>query len=132
MNIALWIVQGVLAALFLFGGSAKLTMPIDELAAMTGVPGALLVLASVCEILGGLGLVLPGIFRIYRFLTPLAAAGLVVIMTVATAMGVAAGDPVATAFPFVVGALSAFVAYGRSRSAASRADVRSAILRPVS
>jgi len=115
MNRALWIVQGLLSALFLFGGASKLTMPLDELAAMIGVSVPLVVFISVMEILGGLGLILPGLLRIRTSLTPLAAAGLVIIMSGAVVIGIGMGDPVGTAIPLVVGLLAAFVAYGRWR-----------------
>src|SRR6266536_39236 len=80
MNRALWIVQGLLAPLFLFAGGAKLAMPLDELAAQTGLPGPFIVFISVAELLGAIGLILPGLLRIRPGLTPLAAAGLVIIM----------------------------------------------------
>jgi hypothetical protein len=118
MNIALWIIQSLLGALFIFGAGFRFTMPIAELEALTGLPGAFIVFISVCEILGGLGLILPGITRIKTGLTPLAAAGLTIIMigaTILTAAGVGGGDPVLATFPGVIGLLTAFVAYGRSR-----------------
>ena len=117
MNRALWIVQGLLSALFLFGGVAKLTMPIDEIAQMMGLPAAFIVFISVAEIAGGLGLILPGLLRIRTGLTPLAASGLVIIMIGATALcaaGVGGGDPTGAIFPLVTGILAAFVAYGRT------------------
>lgn len=117
MRIALWIVQSVLAALFMFGGAVKLMMPLDELAAQVGAPGLLLQFISVMEILGGLGLVLPGLLRIRHELTPLAAAGLTIIMLGAVVIGIRLGDPVSVAFPLVIGLLAAFVAYGRWRLA---------------
>src|SRR3954447_56825 len=115
MNRALWIVQGLLSALFLFGGVAKLTMPIDDLAQMMGLPAAFIVFISVAEIAGGLGLILPGLLRIRTGLTPLAASGLVVIMIGATSMTAAGvgGDASAALFPLVTGLLAAFVAFGR-------------------
>ena len=64
MNRALWIVQTLLAALFIFGGCAKLAMPIDELSAAAGLPGLFLQFISLAEVLGGLGLILPGLLRI--------------------------------------------------------------------
>jgi hypothetical protein len=117
MRVALWIVQGVLAALFLFGGVVKLTMPLDELVAQAGLPGLFLQTAAVLEILGGLGLLLPGLLRIRTELTPLAAAGLTVMMLVASVLGMLIGDLVATLMPLSVGLLAAFVAYGRWRLA---------------
>ena len=115
MNRALWVVQGLLSALFLFGGASKLTMPLDEIAAMVGVSVSLIVFISVMEILGGLGLLLPGLLRIRTGLTPLAAAGLAIIMAGAVVIGIGMGDPVGIAIPLVVGLLAAFVAYGRWR-----------------
>jgi len=122
MNRALWIVQGLLSALFLFAGGAKLAMPLDEIAAMTGLPAAFIAFIAVAEILGSIGLVLPGLLRVRTELTPLAAAGLVVIMigaTVLTGAGAGGGDPVGALFPAVTGFLAAFVAYGRRRPASA-------------
>src|SRR5262245_37622515 len=79
-HIALWIVQGVLAALFLFAGGFKLATPAAEFAKLSPLPAGFLKFIGACEVLGALGLVLPGIFRVRRGLTPLAAAGLVIIM----------------------------------------------------
>jgi hypothetical protein len=118
MNIALWIVQGLMAALFIFAGGFRFTMPIDELEALSGLPGAFILFISACEVLGGLGLILPGITRIKTGLTPLAAAGLTIIMigaVVLTAAGVGGADAILATIPGVVGLLTAFVAYGRWR-----------------
>jgi len=85
MNVALWIVQGLLAALFTTSGVAKATMSKEALVAsgQTGVRDYSIpfirFIASL-EILGVLGLILPGLTGIAPFLTPLAAAGLAVIM----------------------------------------------------
>ncbi len=118
MTYALWIVQALLALLFLFAGGVKFAMPLDEMVAESGLPGALILFVGAAEVVGGLGLILPGIVRIRPGLTPLAAAGLVLIMlgaTVLTAAGVGGGDAVQALFPLVVGLLAAFVAYGRWR-----------------
>ncbi|HZO30096.1 MAG TPA: DoxX family protein [Chloroflexota bacterium] len=118
MNLALWIVQGLLAALFLFGGFVKLAMSAEELAAVCSLPVLFVRFISVCELLGGLGLILPGIFKIRTELTPLAAAGLTIITlgaTGLTAAGVDGADPVTALFPLTAALLSAFVAYGRWR-----------------
>ena len=132
MNRALWIVQGLLSALFMFGGVAKLTMPMDEMAAMIGLPAGLLLFVSLAEVAGGLGLILPGLLRIQTGLTPLAAAGLVVIMigaTALTAAGVGGGDASGAIFPAVTGILAAFVAYGRLYVAPFRLRARAAARR---
>ena len=134
MNRALWIVQGLLSALFLLGGGVKLVMPLDEMAAQSGLPGALILFIAVAEVLGALGLILPWALRILPGLTPLAASGLVIIMigaTTLTAMGAGGGDPVSALFPGVTGLLAAFVAYGRFQSAPRRRTTRQqAVLAP--
>jgi len=80
------------------------------------ISGTFLHFIAVCEILGGLGLVLPGLFRIKQGLTPLAAIGLIIIMIGAAAIGFIGGVPSNSVFPIVVGLLLAFVAYGRGRA----------------
>ena len=117
MNVALWIVQGLLAALFLFAGVMKLVMPLEQMAGPVAFPGWFLRFIGVAETLGGLGLILPGLLRIRPGLTPLAAAGLVIIMIGATGIGLKVGDYATALMPFVVGLLTAFVAYGRWRLA---------------
>jgi len=118
MNILLWIIQILLALLFLFAGGTKLVLPIEVLRAMgppnqVELPGLFIKFIGVCEVLGALGLILPGVFRKRQDLTPLAAAGLVIIMVGAVVVTLM-GDGVAMAIsPLVVGLLCAFVAYGR-------------------
>src|SRR2546428_2906684 len=127
MNVALWIVQGLLAALFLFAGGAKLVLPLDQMAGPVALPGWFLRFLGVAEVLGALGLVLPGLLRIRSGLTSLAAAGLVIIMIGAT-VGVWAGGMVAGALVNVVVALlAAFVAYGRWRLSPYRGSSRPAV-----
>jgi uncharacterized membrane protein YphA (DoxX/SURF4 family) len=117
MTYVLWIIQVLLALLFLFAGGTKLVLPPDVLASMGSpnqipLPGLFVRFIGVAEVLGALGLLLPGLLRIKPWLTPLAAAGLVVVMIGATALNVAAG-----VVPLVAGLLAAFVAYGRWRPA---------------
>ena len=120
MNIALWIIQILLALLFLFAGGTKLVLPIEVLTSMGSpnqipLPGLLIRFIGVCEVLGALGLFLPGLLRIRPGLTPLAATGLVVIMIGATALTIAGDGVAAAVVPFIVGVLCGFVAYGRSK-----------------
>ena len=75
MTYVLWIVQALLALLFLFTGGMKLVLPIEELTAEMPLPGLFVRFIGVAEVLGALGLVLPGLLRIRPGLTPLAAAG---------------------------------------------------------
>lgn len=116
-NVTLWVLQGLLAALFLFAGVMKLVLPIEAMAGPVALPGLLLRFIGVCEALGAIGLVLPGLFRIHRELTPLAALGLTVIMTGATVITMMGGSVAPALVPFIVGVLAASVAYGRTRSA---------------
>jgi uncharacterized membrane protein YphA (DoxX/SURF4 family) len=115
MNIALWIVQVLLALLFLFAGGMKLIMPIEEMTKQVPMPGWFLRFIAVCELLGAIGVIVPWLLRIRPALTPLAAAGLVIIMIGATVVTLMTGEIVMALFPLVVGILAAFVAYGRWR-----------------
>ena len=116
MNVVLWIVQGLLAALFLFAGGAKFVMPPEVLTAgPPALPLLFIRFIGVCEMLGAIGLILPGLLRIRTGLTPLAAAGLVIVMLGATAYNLAAGDVATALITLVIGLLCAFVAYGRWR-----------------
>jgi uncharacterized membrane protein YphA (DoxX/SURF4 family) len=117
----LWIVQALLAFVFVFAGSMKLVAPIEVLAEQTPLPILFIRFVGVAEVLGGLGLVLPGLLRIRPGLTPLAAAELVHVMIAAAVLTIATGqDPVLALIPLLVGLLSAFVAYGRWRLAPHR------------
>jgi uncharacterized membrane protein YphA (DoxX/SURF4 family) len=120
MNIVLWIVQTLLALLFLFTGGMKLIMPIEEMTQQIPMPGLFLRFIGVCEVLGGLGLVLPWLLSIRPGLTPLAAAGLVIIMIGATVITIVTGPIAISLVPLAVGILCLFVAYGRWRLAPRR------------
>ena len=115
MNIALWIVQALLALLFLFAGGSKFVMSIEEMTKQIPMPGLFLRFIGVCEVLGALGLILPWLLGIRPGLTPLAAAGLVAIMIGATVVSAMTGDILMALFPLLTGILCAFVAYGRRR-----------------
>jgi len=112
-NVLLWIVQGLLGALFLFAGIMKLVVPLDQLAGPVPLPGLFMRFIGVVETLGGLGLLLPGILHIREELTWLAAAGLVVIMVGATAITIMGGQLAMALIPATVGLLAALVACGR-------------------
>jgi uncharacterized membrane protein YphA (DoxX/SURF4 family) len=115
MNRSLWIAQWLLAVLFLFAGIAKLVAPLQPMADQVGLPVGLLLFVSAMEILGGLGMILPGLFHIQTKLTPVAALGLVVIMIGATTVTLRTGPPLTALFPFATGLAAVFVAYGRWR-----------------
>jgi hypothetical protein len=122
---ALWIIQGLLALLFLFAGGTKLVLPVAEMTKeVPMLSGSFLRFVGVCEVLGGIGLILPGLLRTQQWLTPLAAACLVVIMTGATVVTLMTGGGATALFPFATGLLLVFVAYGRWRMAPHRAAVK--------
>lgn len=114
MNIVLWILQILLALLFMFAGVSKFLMPADEMA--KNMPSFLsmgfIYFIGVCEILGSIGLIVPWLTKIKPGLTPLAAMGLVTIMVGATFVSAMGNVPQAI-FPAIVGVLAAFVAWGR-------------------
>lgn len=113
----LWTIQGALALLFLFAGSMKFIMPIEVMTKQIPFPAWFLYFIGVAEVLGAVGLVLPGVLRIRTGLTPLAASGLVIIMIGATVLTVIVNGAAPALMPLVVGILSFFVAYGRWRLA---------------
>ena len=121
MTYALWIVQGLLALLFLFAGVMKLIMSVEEMTRDVQMPGAFLRFIAVAEILGAIGLILPALLRTKPGLTPLAAAGLAIIMIGATVVTMTYMGVAMALFPLVVGLLAVFVAYGRWRVAPQEA-----------
>ena len=113
--VLLWIIQALLAFVFLFAGGAKLVMPIEEMTKQMPLPGLFLRFIGVAEVLGAIGLILPGLLRIRPGLTPLAAAGLAIITAGATVVTLKTGGGALALIPFVVAILSAIVAYRRWR-----------------
>ena len=118
LNVLLWVLQALLAMLFMFAGVMKFIIPVAEMTKQIALPGWFLHFIGGAEILGGIGLILPGILRIRTGLTPLAAAALVVIMIGATALNLNAGQRPAALITVVLGLLLAFVTYHRRRIAA--------------
>jgi hypothetical protein len=120
MDLALWIVAGVLAAAYLFSGGAKLIVPKEKMAALGRSaswvedfsPGSLKAIGAL-EVLGAIGLILPGALGIAPVLVPLAALGLGVIMVGAVITRIRRRE-----FTFMLAdlaylVLAAFVAWGR-------------------
>jgi uncharacterized membrane protein YphA (DoxX/SURF4 family) len=114
MNIALWIVQVLLAAAFLLAGAMKAFRPIDSLAPNMGwvkvVTPLLVRLIGVAELLGG---IVPALTGIDPWLTPLAAAALALVMVLALIFHIARGEMNRLAPSGILGILAAFAAYGR-------------------
>jgi putative oxidoreductase len=111
MNILLWILQILLGLLFVFGGVMKFFLTAEQVQ-QANMSVNFLRFIGVCELWGGLGLLLPGLFRIRTGLTVLAAIGLAIIMVGAVATTISGGIAMAI-FPLVCLLLLAFIAYGR-------------------
>jgi hypothetical protein len=109
MNRGLWIVQWLLALLFLFAGVVKLVLPAEQLTAEIALSAGFLRFIGVAEVLGAIGLVLPGILHIREGLMPLAAAGLFLIMIGATWITLTSEGFLPSLLPFATGLLLAFV-----------------------
>lgn len=119
MNIALWIVQFLLAAAFFMAGTMKLTTPVAELAQagmggwVTDSPELLIRFIGLSEVAGALGLVLPGLTKIQTWLAPTAAAALGLVMVLAAGTHISYGELGAVVPNAVLFSLVAFVAWGR-------------------
>ena len=120
MNTILWVFQAFLAAIFLFAGGMKFFGIEKVLKDAAQGPGKLslkrpiLHFIGVSELAGSLGVILPMLTGVMPQLTPTAAAGLTVVMILATGFHIQRKDPASkTITTLVLSALCAFVAYGR-------------------
>ncbi len=119
MKYVLWVLQVVLALMFLGAGFAKLTQPYDTLAAqpqmawVSALPELLVRFIGLAEVLGAIGLILPAATRILPWLTPLAAAALSLVMVLAVLFHLTRGELPAVIPTLVLAVLAGFVAYGR-------------------
>ncbi len=117
MNIALWVVQILLALAFLMAGAMKVSQPMEKLrkamswTAHTSVGSVRLV--GVLEILGALGLILPAVTGILPWLTPVAAIGLVLTMIGAAIVHIRLKEFAGLGAPLVLFLLALFIVYGR-------------------
>jgi uncharacterized membrane protein len=118
MDIALWVVAGLLAAAFLAAGLMKITTPkaklVERLPWAADYSDGAVKGIGIVEVLGAIGLILPGITGIAPILVPIAAVGLAIVMVLAAVMHLRRGDGVAAVVPnIVLFALAVFVAWGR-------------------
>jgi len=116
MNIALWIVQVLLALIFLFHGWTMWTLPASAqqgMAYMQSIPPGFRRFIGVAEILAGIGLILPALTGILPWLTPLAGVGLMIVMAGAVIFHIRRKEYPNILFNLVLLALTAFVVYGR-------------------
>ena len=119
LNAVLWIVQVLLAILFLAAGAMKSTQPIDALIAnglawVSVTPAPIVRLIGVSELLGAAGLLLPAALRILPWLTPLAAAALATVMVLAMGLHLSYNEVSALPVNLVIGLLAGFVVWDRT------------------
>jgi len=119
VNIALWIVQGLLAFVDLAAGGLKVVRPREQLVAtgrldwMKDNSDAVVKAVGAIEILGALGLILPGATGIARILTPIAAVGLVIVQIGALRVHLTRNERQPLPANVILLLLAAFVAVGR-------------------
>lgn len=121
-TIGLWVVQALLAAMFLMAGGTKLMAGSDELVAMgmgwaENAPFLLIKFIGLAEVAGALGLILPAATRIMPYLTKMAAAGLAVIMVLAAGVHTFRGEFEVLPMNAILFALAVLVIWGRTNKA---------------
>jgi uncharacterized membrane protein YphA (DoxX/SURF4 family) len=116
MDTTIWIIQSLMAVLFVLHGIAMFNPPAavqESVVKKMGYSLPFLKIIGTLEVLGGLGLILPSWTRIMPILSPLAATGLVIIMIGAAASHARQGEGKQTVATAVVTLLVTFVAIGR-------------------
>ncbi|MPZ13340.1 MAG: DoxX family protein [Chloroflexi bacterium] len=115
-SVALWVLQGLLAAQFLFHGLLFVAPPVEMVDQMNAMlaPGFRMFI-GVTEILAAIGVILPSVTRVLPWLTPLAAAGLMIVTGSATVFHVARGEPGNAMYTAVLLLLVTLLAYVRWR-----------------
>jgi len=131
-NGLLWILQVFLALFFgLASGAPKLLVPTDALPLPIPLPQAFVWFIGTCEVLGALGLLLPGLTRVQPRLTTIAALCLAALTVCAAIYQLLAQQPANAVFALAIGALAAFVAYGRTRLAPLSASALTVAATPI-
>lgn len=117
-NIALWTVQGLLAASFLMAGVMKAAQPIEvvveSIPSLASTPEGLIRFIGISEIAGALGLLIPSIFRFKPFLTVWAALGLALVMVLAVGFHAVRAEWQSVGVNVILLLLALFIAWGRS------------------
>lgn len=117
MNIALWIIQVLLALAFAAAGFMKVSQPLENLSKRMGWVHSVgergVRTIGILEILGAIGLILPVAFHMLPWLTPIAAIGLVLTMISAAVLHVRRNEMSSVAPTIVLLLLAAFVVWGR-------------------
>jgi len=118
MHVLLWILQFLLGFYFIITGIVHFIVPPglpEQMAWMYELPPALHLISGSAEIMGGFGLILPGLLRVQTRLTPLAALGLVLIMIGAAFWHFSRGEFINILMNAILGGIAGFIAYGRWR-----------------
>jgi uncharacterized membrane protein len=135
LNGLLWFGQVLLGLFFILAsGAPKLLLPAEALPMPIPLPQAFLYFVGTCEVLGGLGLILPGLTRIQPRLTVLAASCLAALTVCACVYQLLGQQPINALMALLFGAVAVGIAYGRGRVplpsrriAAQRAQPRLAV-----
>lgn len=121
MNIGLWIAQVLLAIMFIMAGVMKVSQPIEILAEslpwVTSTSTVLVRFIGISELLGGLGLLIPSVFRFKPFLTVWASVGLAVIMVFAAIFHTTRSEFSGIVTNLIIMTIALFIAWGRSKKA---------------
>lgn len=116
MNATLWVLQVLLAVVFLAHGSFLLVPPASMIEQMNAAMlPAFRIFIGVSEVAAAIGLTVPGLTRLLPWLIPAAASGLMVVMTSATVFHIARGELTSAATTAILLAMASFVAYMRWR-----------------
>ncbi len=117
MNIALWVIQGILATMFCISGIMILTQPKEKLAAkmpfVNDYSDPMVKLVAFAHIFGAIGLILPLLLNIIPILTPIAASGLALVMLLAIGYNKKRGDNKGVIVDVVILTLYLLIAVGR-------------------
>jgi uncharacterized membrane protein YphA (DoxX/SURF4 family) len=122
LNTTLWIMQALWGTFFSLNGFGKIVsyepalwqQALQQIPWLSAVSQDLFIFIGVCEFLGGIGLILPAMTRVRPTLTPVAALGLALVMILAAVFHIARGEYGFVVFNLLLGAVPAFIAYGRS------------------
>ena len=121
LHIFLWVVQAMLAFVFISAGYTKTFQPVESLVAsmpwVADAPSALVRFIGISEILGAIGLILPSLLKIQPKLTVHAAIGLLTIMVLAAALHVYRGEFDLIGFSIIFAILCGFITWGRLKKA---------------
>jgi putative oxidoreductase len=116
MNIVLWILQGLLALVFLAHGGLFLSPPPEIKVQMdANLPQWFQLFMGLAEVAAGIGLILPGVTRVMPFLVTWAAIGVSIVMVAATGYHAVRAEYSSTVITFILLLMAVFVVYGRLR-----------------